>query len=492
MTAASPLQSSPTRSASTAKGSEYDAVVIGSGPNGLAAGITLAQAGCSVLVIEAKSKPGGGTRTEELTLPGFYHDVCSAVHPMGVGSPFFRRLPLEQFGLEWIYSPVEAAHPLNDGSAVLLQRSIDETARGLGVDSGAYRKLFGYLSRNASEIISDMLGPLPLPPRHPVALARFGLSALQPAYSQARRRFRGERARALFAGMASHSIQPLENPATSAVAVALMMLGHTFGWPVARGGSKAISCAMVAYLATLGGQLITDWQVNSLDELPKARAVLFDLTPRQLVSIAGDQLPDGYRRALQRFRYGPGLFKIDYAIDGPIPWKAGECTQAATVHLGGTLDEIAGAERDVWHGKHPERPYVLLAQQSLFDATRAPAGKHTVWAYCHVPHGSLVDMSAAIEAQIERFAPGFGERILKRSSFNSADLEAYNPNYIGGDIIGGVQDLRQLYTRPTLSLSPYRTPLKGVYLCSSSTPPGAAVHGMCGYHAAQVVLKDHF
>jgi phytoene dehydrogenase-like protein len=476
----------------SATGREFDAVVIGSGPNGLAAAVTLAQAGCSVLVIEAKNKIGGGTRTDELTLPGFHHDVCSAVHPMGVGSPFFRSLPLAQFGLEWIYSPVEAAHPLDDGTAVLLHRSVEETAASLGVDHKAYRRMFAYLSKNALDIVKDMLGPLPLPPRHPIALSRFGLDALQPALSLASRRFRGEQARALFAGMASHSIQALNNPATSAVAVALMMLGHAVGWPVACGGSQAISLALHAYLTSLGGELITDWTVTSLQELPKARAYLFDLTPRQLLAIAGEQLPVSYQRALRSYRYGPGIFKVDYALDGPIPWKAEVCSRAITVHLGGSMEEIAGAESDVWQGRHALRPYVLLAQQSLFDPSRAPQGKHTLWAYCHVPHGSTVDMSEAIENQIERFAPGFRQHILARSTFNTVELETYNPNYIGGDIIGGIQDLRQLYTRPTISLSPYRTPLRGIYLCSSSTPPGAAVHGMCGHHAARVALRDLF
>ncbi len=472
--------------------SSYDAVVVGSGPNGLAAAITLAQAGRSVIVYEAEAQIGGGTRTAELTLPGYWHDVCSAIHPMGVAAPFFRNLNLEAHGLEWIFAPAQVAHPLDDGSAVMVYRSIDQTAQGLGDDRHAYRRLMAPLAGNWQKILDDLLGPLPLPPRHIIALSQFGLSAIQPAAMLARRTFKGVRARALFAGIAGHAIQPLDLISTAGVGLSLGMLAHATGWPLARGGSQAISHAMLNYLVALGGQVVTGCKVESLAQLPPARAVLLDTSPREMLKLAGDQLPGGYRRALQRYRYGLGVFKVDYALDGPVPWEAKECLQAATVHLGGTLDEIERAERQVWDGKIVEKPYVLVTQQSLFDDTRAPRGRHTLWAYCHVPNGSTVDMTNAIENQIERFAPGFRDRILARHTYNTAQLEAYNANYIGGDIIGGVQDIRQLYFRPLVSVSPYRTPVEGLYLCSASTPPGGAVHGMCGYHAAKTALRDRF
>ncbi|HEX9990153.1 MAG TPA: NAD(P)/FAD-dependent oxidoreductase [Chloroflexia bacterium] len=469
----------------------YDAVVVGAGPNGLAAAITLARAGCSVLVIEAKETVGGGSRSAELTLPGYVHDVCSAIHPLGVGSPFFRTLPLEKHGLEWIYPQVPLAHPLDDGTAAVLHRSVEATSETLGRDADAYRKLMLPLARDWETILDAILGPLrPLRIlRHPFALARFGLGAIQPARAFAERRFQGQEARALFAGMSAHSMLALEQPPSAASGLMLGMLGHAIGWPVARGGSQKIVDAMSSYLRALGGEIVVGTPIASLKELPQARAILSDLTPRQLLRIAGDRLPEGYRRQLKRYRYGSGVFKLDLALDGPIPWKAQECLGAGTVHVGGTLQEIAAAERAVTMGRHPARPFVLVAQQSLFDPTRAPQGKHTVWAYCHVPNRSKVDMTERIEAQIERFAPGFRDRILARSVMSPAQMEQYNPNYVGGDINGGVQDLLQLFTRPTPSLSPYTTPASGIYICSSSTPPGGGVHGMCGYFAAQAALK---
>ncbi|HRX01603.1 MAG: NAD(P)/FAD-dependent oxidoreductase [Anaerolineae bacterium] len=469
---------------------QYDAIVIGSGPNGLAAAITLAQAGCSVLVIEGKETIGGGLRSAELTLPGFIHDPCSAVHPLGMGSPFFRGLPLERFGLRWIQPAAPLAHPLGSGEAdaVLVERSLDATAARLGVDAGRYRLLMEPLVENWAGLLGDLLGPLSVP-RHPLLYARFGATAILPATGLARSLFKAERARALFAGLASHSIMPLERPLSAAFGLTLGLLAHGVGWPIPEGGSQRVTDALVGYFQSLGGDLVTGWMVKGLNELPKASAYLFDITPRQLLQITGDRLPAGYQRQLSRFRYGPGVFKVDLALDGPIPWADSNCALAGTVHLGGTLDEIAAGERAVWRGEHPERPFVLLAQQSLFDASRAPAGKHTVWAYCHVPNGSPVDMTDRIEAQIERFAPGFREHILARHTRSAVQLEQYNPNYIGGDINAGVQDLRQQFTRPAIRPVPYTTPDPQIFLCSSSTPPGGGVHGMCGYHAAQAALR---
>ncbi|MBK9942235.1 MAG: NAD(P)/FAD-dependent oxidoreductase [Kouleothrix sp.] len=467
----------------------YDAVVVGAGPNGLAAAITLARAGRSVLVLEAAPTVGGGTRSAELTLPGFTHDICSAVHPLGVGSPFFQSLPLHEHGLAWIHPPAPLAHPFDDGSAAVLQRSIGATGATLAGDAGAYWRLMAPLVRGWEQIASGVMGPLRLP-RHPLALARFGLRAAWPARRLAEIWFRGDHARALFAGMAAHSILPLERAPSAAAGLVLAALGHRFGWPIPRGGAQTIADALASYLRELGGTIVTGARVATLAQLPPARTIMFDLTPRQLLQIAGERLPAGYRRALGRYRYGPGAFKLDWALDGPIPWRAPACTWAATVHLGGSLAEIAESERAAWAGRHAARPFVLLAQPSLFDHTRAPVGQHTAWAYCHVPHGSAFDMTERIEAQIERFAPGFRARILARSTMGPAAMEAYNANYIGGDINGGVQDLTQLFTRPTVSLTPYRTPVPGMYICSSSTPPGGGVHGLCGYFAAQAALHD--
>jgi len=466
----------------------YDAVIVGAGPNGLAAGITLARAGRSVVVLEAKETIGGGTRSAELTLPGFVHDICSALHPLGVASPFFRDLPLARYGLEWVFPPACLAHPLDDGTAVLVEGSVDATAANLGPDAARYRRLMGPLVAGWQGLLGDLLGPLRIP-RHPIVMARFGLAALLPAATLARMAFRGERARAVFAGMASHAMMPLSAPATAAFGLVLGLVAHAIGWPMARGGSQRIADALGAHLRSLRGEIVTGHPVRSRADLPDAQAILFDTSPRQLVQVVGEELPEGYRQALSRFRYGPGVFKADYALDGPIPWQAEECLRAGTVHLGGTLEEIAAAEAATWRGEHPERPFVLVAQQSLFDPARAPEGRHTAWAYCHVPHGSAEDMAGRLEAQIERFAPGFRDRILARCTRTAADMEAYNPNYIGGDINAGVQDLRQLFTRPVARLNPYTTPIPGLYLCSSSTPPGGGVHGLCGYYAGRTALQ---
>ena len=471
-------------------GARYDAVVVGAGPNGLAAAIVLARAGRSVLVLEAAETVGGGSRTAELTLPGFRHDVCSAIHPLAVASPLFAELPLGDHGLVWIDPPAALAHPLDDGTAALLLESVDATAETLKVDAQAYRRLMRPLVADARTIIQEIQGPLRLSPlRHPLAMARYGLQALLPASLFARRRFRGTHARALFAGMAAHSMLRLEQPISAAFGLTLAMSAHAVGWPIARGGSRRIVDALAAHLRELGGAIVTGCRVNALSELAPCAAVLFDLTPRQVVAIAGDALPSRYRRKLEAYRYGPGVFKVDYALDGPIPWRAQECLRAGTVHLGGTLPEIAASERAVARGRVPERPFVLVAQQSLFDTTRAPKGKHTVWAYCHVPHGSGADMTEAITAQVERFAPGFRDRVMATHTMTAVELEQYNANYVGGDINGGIQDLGQLFTRPTLRLNPYTTPNPRLFICSSATPPGGGVHGMCGYWAARAALS---
>lgn len=467
----------------------YDAIVIGSGPNGLAAAITLAQAGQAVVVFEAKDTIGGGSRSQELTLPGFLHDACSAIHPLALGSPFFRTLPLAEYGLEMIQPPAPLAHPLDDGTAVILDRSVESTAAHLGSDARAYRKLMEPLVTNWHNIEDVVLGPLrPHFVLHPFARANFALKALRSACGLAKAAFKEARAQAIFAGMCAHSILPLERPPSAGFGLLLGILGHQVGWPIPRGGSQMIVDALAGYLRSLGGEIVTGVDVKSLATLPPARAILCDVTPRQLLHMADDRLPHRYQRHLQHYRYGPGVFKIDLALDGPIPWKAAACLRAGTVHVGGTLQEIAAAERAPWQGEHPERPFVILAQQSLFDPTRAPAGKQSVWAYCHVPSGSTFDMTERVEAQIERFAPGFRDCVLARHIMTAAEMEQYNPNYVGGDINGGVQDLWQFFTRPTMRLVPYTTPVKGLYLCSSSTPPGGGVHGMCGYFAARAAL----
>jgi phytoene dehydrogenase-like protein len=466
------------------------ATVVGSGPNGLVAAVTLARAGWDVTVLEAASVPGGGTRSEGLTLPGVVHDVCSAIHPLAVGSPAFRAIG-DDLGIEWVHSEHPLAHPLDDGRAGILRRSVAETAAGLGADATAYRRLFGPLVDAGFDLSDGLLSPLTMPPEHPVTLARFGLTGIRSASGVARRRFESDEARALFAGLAGHSILSLRSPVTAGYGLMLGVLAHLVGWPMARGGSQRIADALVSLLESHGGTVECGHRVASLRELPPSDAVLLDLTPKQVVGVAGEQLPARYRRSLERFRYGPGVFKVDWALDGLIPWTNPECALAATVHLGGTLPEIVDAEDDVQRGRHPERPYVLLAQQSRFDDTRAPAGIETAWAYCHVPNGSGFDMRHRIEAQVERFAPGFRDRIVATHTMGPRAVERHDENYVGGDINGGVADLRQFVARPTLGLHPWRTPIDGVYLCSSSTPPGGGVHGMCGWHAAQEVLRRH-
>jgi phytoene dehydrogenase-like protein len=463
------------------------AVVIGSGPNGLTAAVELRKAGLEVTVYEAARGVGGGARSAELTLPGFVHDVCSAVHPMAAGSAAFRSYPLEAHGLRWIQPPAPLAHPLDDGTAVLLERSVDATAAGLGEDGPRYRRLVSPLAARWEELSRDALAP-PHLPRSPLLLARFGLLSAFSAAGELRALFKEERTRALLAGIAAHAIVPLERPFSGAVGWALTLAGHAVGWPVAAGGSQAIADALASYFRSLGGVIELGRPVRSLDELPAADLVMCDITPRQLLKLAGARLPEDYRARLSRFRYGPGVFKVDYALDGPAPWRAPECARAATVHLGGTLEEIALAERAPWEGKVADRPFVLVAQQSLFDPSRAPAGKQTLWAYCHVPHGSAADATEAIERQLERFAPGFRSRVLARRSMGTAELEHHNANLVGGDISGGAMTPGQLFLRPTAGL--YRTPARGLYLCSASTPPGAGVHGLCGFFAAKAALKD--
>ncbi|GAB2543391.1 phytoene desaturase family protein [Spirosoma aerophilum] len=469
---------------------EYDAVIVGSGPNGLSAAITMQRAGLSTLVLEAKATIGGGLRSAELTQPGFVHDICSAIHPLAVGSPFFRTLPLADHGLEFIEPPIAAAHPFDDGTAAALRRSLDETAQSLGADEQTYRNLLEPVVRHWPGMAPDILGPLRFP-KHPIDMASFGLNALPPI-TQLIKRFKTKEAQGLFGGMAAHSIQPLSNVATSAIALVLMTAGHLYNWPIPKGGSQTIANALASYLRSIGGQIETDRRVTTLNDIPSTRVVLFDVTPKQLLSIAGERFSTLYRTQLERYRYGMGVFKIDWALDGPIPFTAPECRQAGTVHIGGTFAEMADAEQATSDGKHPDKPYILLAQQSLFDSSRAPDGKHTAWAYCHVPNGSTLDRTAVIEQQIERFAPGFRDRILDRHTMNTVQMEAYNPNYIGGDINGGIIDITQLYTRPVISLSPYKTSAPGLFICSSSTPPGGGVHGMCGYHAARVALREGF
>jgi len=469
---------------------DYDAVVVGSGPNGLSAAITLQQTGLSVLLLEAKSSIGGGLRTEELTLPGFKHDVCSAIHPMAVASPFFQSLPLNNFGLEFIYPPAAAAHPFDDGTAAVLTKSVEETASNLGIDEKAYIKLILPVIQSWPAIVDDVLAPLKIP-RHPLLMAKFGVTAMLSALSVAKR-FKDKKAKGLWAGMAAHSIQPLSNATTAAIALVLTTVGHIHGWPLPKGGSQSIAKALGDYFISLGGKIETNTTVSALHQLPSSKAVLLDVTPRQLLQIAGHKFSSLYKWQLSKYRYGMGVFKVDWALDAPIPFTAEACLQAGTVHIGNTLEEIDASEKIASAGGHPEKPFVLLAQQSLFDGTRAPAGKHTAWAYCHVPNGSAMDMTSAIEDQVERFAPGFKERILARHVMNTSQLQDYNANYIGGDINGGIIDLGQLFTRPALRWSPYRTSSKGIYICSSSTPPGGGVHGMCGYNAANRALKDIF
>jgi phytoene dehydrogenase-like protein len=466
----------------------YDAVVVGAGPNGLAAAVELARNGRSVAVLEAEETIGGGTRSAEITLPGFVHDLGSAIHPLGYASPFFRSLPLGEHGLEWVHPPAPLAHPFDDGTAAILERSVEETAAALGPDARAYERLMRGIAEDTDKIAGYFVGS-PRMIRHPFALAASGLRALRPARKLAEDLFEGEKTRGLFAGNAAHSFLPLEKRPSGMFGILLGTLGHATGWPFPRGGAQKVADALASYLRSLGGEIFTGIRVRSVEDVPRTRAVLFDVTPRQLLDIAGEHFTERYQNALKGYRYGPGVFKMDFALSGPIPWRARECLRAGTVHLGATLDEISAGEAAVWRNEHHERPFVLVAQQSLFDPTRAPGGKHTVWAYCHVPNGSTFDMSGQIEAQLERFAPGFRDRILAKSAMGTADLERTNANLVGGDINGGVMDLRQLFTRPMPRLNPYSTPAKGLYICSSSTPPGGGVHGMSGYLAARAALR---
>ncbi len=470
-------------------GAPVDAIVVGAGPNGLAAAITLARAGRSVRVYEAAAEAGGGTRTMDLTLPGFRHDMCSTILPLALASPFFTTIDLAAHGVEIVHPDAPVAHPLDGGRAAVLERSVAATGEGLGGEDGrAWRRLFGPLVRDVSKIGPEILRPVPHVPRHPLAMTRFGLPALRSAEGLARSRFRDEAARALFAGISAHAMLRLDRPLSASFGLVLATYAHAVGWPMTRGGASAIADALVAELEAVGGEVVTGHRVDALADLPPARAVLFDVTPRQLVEIAGHRLSTRSRNHAGRFRYGSGVFKLDWALDGPVPWAAEGPRRAATVHLGGTLDEIAASEAEVAAGRHPDRPYVLFVQYAPWDTSRAPEGKSTAWAYCHVPAGSDVDMTDRIEAQVERFAPGFRDRILARSAHGPAAMEAHDANYIGGDINGGIQDIRQLIFRPWPSLDPYRVG-NGLYLCSSSTPPGGGVHGMCGMLAARSALR---
>lgn len=470
---------------------QYDAIVVGSGPNGLSAAIRLALEGLSVKIFERESTIGGGTRTLELTEPGFHHDICSAIHPMAISSPFFRKLPLSNHGLNWIQPRYPLAHPLDGESAVILHRDIRKMEEEVSVDFTGYQKLMAPLSNHWEGLTTDLLAPLRMP-THPIRMASFGLNAVQPALQLTERKFKHHRAKALFGGLAAHSIMALDKPVTSAIGLVLGAAGHATGWPLPRGGSQSIADALASYFKQLGGEIETGIRITRLGMLPEAKAVLFDLTPKQVNKIAGDRFPDSYRNKLNRYRYGAGVFKVDYILKEPVPWTDNRCKEAGTVHVGGSLKEIAKSEQAMSQNHHPSKPYVLIAQQSLFDDSRTPDNRHTLWAYCHVPNNSNQDMTRPIEDQIERFAPGFRDVIEVRSTKTARSMETYNPNYIGGDINGGVQDFRQLFSRPASWLNPYSTPAEGIYFCSSSSPPGGGVHGMCGFHAAESALKKDF
>jgi phytoene dehydrogenase-like protein len=474
-------------SASSTSTAAPDGVVVGSGPNGLAAALALARAGLAVHVYEGANTPGGGCRTEELTLPGFAHDICSTVHPLLAASPFFTEKPLA--GLSLKTPEMAFAHPLDGGHAAAVSGSVEQTATTLGADARAYRRLFAQLVKDTDAIVPSVLAPLLSPPAHPLAMARFGLLGLWPTTVLARR-FKTDHGRALLAGLGAHSMRPLGAPGTGAFALLLGVLAHAVGWPVVQGGSSRIVDAMIAELESLGGQVHSGHWIEDLRELPRARGTLLDVAPRNLLELAGPRLPERYTKAMRRFKYGPGIFKMDWALDGAVPWQADICRSAPTLHIGGTFEEIARSEADVAAGRHSEHPFCIAVQPCVADPTRAPAGQHTFYAYCHVPSGSERDMSERIEAQIERFAPGFRERVLARHSVNAVETERHNPNYVGGDINSGAATLRQTVFRPTPSLHPYRTPIPGVYLCSSSTPPGGGVHGMCGQGAARAALGE--
>lgn len=462
----------------------YDIVIIGSGPNGLAAGITLANKGLKVLLLEAHHSVGGGTRTSELTLPGFHHDVCSSVHPIGYLSPFFKSLNLEQHGLEWIFPEASVAHPLDNEKAVILSKSVEETAANLGMDGKTYQNLLCPFLPRSEALFADLLKPLGIP-KNPILMARFGIKALLPANTFAKFFFKEKRAKALFAGCAAHSTLPFDKYFTSAIGLLFLLTGHSVNWPVTKGGSQAIADALLSVFKSKGGQVRLNTKIERFEQLPPAKAYFFDTDPHQLADIAQNELPSSYLKRLRKFHFGPGAFKMNYALSEPIPWKDSNCLKASTVHLGGTIEEIAATEKAAWQGRHSEQPYVLLSQQSQFDATRSPKGQHTCLAYCHVPFGSTKDMSDIITHQIERFAPGFRDIILAQHSTNTAAFQAYNPNYLGGAISGGAADITQLFTRPVLRWNPYSTPNSKIFICSASSPPGGGVHGLCGYYAAR-------
>jgi phytoene dehydrogenase-like protein len=466
----------------------YDAVVVGAGPNGLAAAITLINTFKSVLLLEAKETIGGGVRSAELTHPAFIHDICSAVHPLAISSPFFRQLELQRYGLSWIQPEIPLAHPFEDGSALYLHRSLEVTGNVLGPDGTAYKNLLAPFVKDHEKLVSEILAPLHFP-ENPFLMARFAMQAIGSAKTLVFTKFQREQTRAFFAGIAAHGMMPLEKPATAAFGIVLATLAHAVGWPIIKGGSQKLADALAEYFRQSGGEIVTGKSVYSVDDLPKAKFYFFDVTPRQLLNIAGLGLSQSYRRKLAGFRYGPGVCKVDWALREPIPWKADICKKAGTVHLGNSYEEINTSICHAGMGKMYSSPYVIIAQQSLFDPSRAPAGKHTAWAYCHVPHGSAEDIAGRIEDRIEQYAPGFREIIVAKNSMSAAAMELYNPNYVGGDINGGLQDLRQLYARPVMSLCPYRTSEKNIYICSSSTPPGGGVHGLCGYYAARCLCK---
>lgn len=470
---------------------QKDVVIIGSGPNGLSAGILLARQGLEVLMIEAAETAGGGLRTAPLTLEGFQHDVCSAVHPMGILSPYFQELDLEKYGLEWIYPQASVAHPLEGEPAVILSRSVTETAENLGIDRRAYQRLMEPIAAHLDWLIADSLKPLGIP-KHPLFMARFGLKAALPANTFAHWFFKDKRTKALFAGCAAHSVLPFDKYFTAALGLVFLACGHGVDWPVAKGGSQSIANALLKCYREAGGEIVYAKKIQDFKELPPAKAYLFDTDPAQLATIAKEQLPSAYLRRLQKFHFGPGVFKVDYALSEPIPWSDPRCLQASTVHLGGTIEEIAQGEKEVWEGRQSDRPYVLLAQQSQFDPSRSPEGRHTCWAYCHVPFGAAEDRSAIIENQIERFAPGFKATILAKHQMNAPAFAAYNPNYMGGAVTGGAADITQLFTRPVARIDPYSTPNSRIFIGSASTPPGGGVHGMCGYYAAKSILKKVF